>query len=251
MTTDKHNAPSVAHSPCNSRDNATAVARYDLSTSEGGRRYIAEFFATELGRHDFTDYIGTRLAADFACALAQHLAATGKQQVGEVQGDARAALEASMPYLETLHSIVGGEARTSVWRCIERGRLALAARQPGAQVPVATVHVTHGGFGMELATHVAYALPVGTHSLYGAPPTQGIDLGQQRPLIARALAEWHEDDGNVMWWAWCGRGWAGEAAWCGTPTDSDWPGYHTHWTQHPDQPALIDQRDAAPGVGNG
>ena len=84
-----------------------------------------------------------------------------------------------------------------------------------------------------------------------APPAQGIDLGQQRPLIARALAEWHEDDGNVMWWAWCGRGWAGEAAWCGTPNDSDWPGYHTHWTQHPDQPALIDQRNAAPGVSNG
>ncbi|AOX63587.1 hypothetical protein BIZ42_16135 [Stenotrophomonas sp. LM091] len=109
------------------------MARYDLSTSEAARRYIAEFFATEVRRHDFTNYIATRLAADFACALAQHLAATGKQQVGEVQGDARAALESAMPYLETLHSIVGGEARTSVWRCIERGRLALAARQPEAQ----------------------------------------------------------------------------------------------------------------------
>ncbi|WP_312237354.1 hypothetical protein [Stenotrophomonas sp.] len=56
-----------------------------------------------------------------------------EQQVGEVQGIALAALEASMPYLETLHSIVGGEARASVWRCIERGRAALAARQPVGQ----------------------------------------------------------------------------------------------------------------------
>ncbi|MDZ5815072.1 hypothetical protein U4I65_08505 [Stenotrophomonas maltophilia] len=58
-----------------------------LNTSQGGRRFIAEFFATELGRHDFTAYISTHLAADFACALAQHLAATGKRQVDEVQGD--------------------------------------------------------------------------------------------------------------------------------------------------------------------
>lgn len=44
-----------------------------LNTSEGARRFIADFFATELRRHDFTRYITTELAADFACALAQHL----------------------------------------------------------------------------------------------------------------------------------------------------------------------------------
>jgi hypothetical protein len=57
-----------------------------------------------------------------------------------------------------------------------------------------------------------------------------------QPLIARNLGEWHEDDGPVMWWAWNGRDWAGEPAWIGTPNDSDWPGYHTHWTGHPEQP---------------
>ncbi|MCU1008649.1 hypothetical protein JAK76_06580 [Stenotrophomonas maltophilia] len=72
-----------------------------------------------------------------------------------------------------------------------------------------------------------------------ASPAQAVDLGPV-PLIARALAEWHEDDGNVLWWAWCGRNWAGEPAWAGTPNDSDWPGYHTHWTPHPSQPALLD-----------
>lgn len=46
-----------------------------LSTSEGARRYVADFFATQLRRHDFGDYILTDLAADFACTLAQHLAA--------------------------------------------------------------------------------------------------------------------------------------------------------------------------------
>ncbi|KVQ88422.1 hypothetical protein WK94_26620 [Burkholderia ubonensis] len=35
--------------------------------------YIAEFFAKRLRRHDFGRYIAERLAADFACALAQYL----------------------------------------------------------------------------------------------------------------------------------------------------------------------------------
>lgn len=85
MTTDMQKAPSVARKVLNSPGSATPVARYDLSTSGGGRRYIADFFATELRRHDFAGYINAHLAADFACALAQHLAATGKQQVDAVR----------------------------------------------------------------------------------------------------------------------------------------------------------------------
>jgi len=69
MTTDKRRPPSAA-----------------LNTSAGARRSIAEFFATELRRHDFNDYISMRQAADFACALAQHLATTSKQPVGEAKG---------------------------------------------------------------------------------------------------------------------------------------------------------------------
>jgi hypothetical protein len=61
---------------------------------------------------------------------------------------------------------------------------------------------------------------------------------------ARALAEWHEDDGNVMWFAWCGHEWAGEPAWCGRPDDSDWPGYHTHWVPHPKFPPAVDAASA-------
>ena len=48
------------------------------------------------------------------------------------------------------------------------------------------------------------------------------------------LAEWHEDDGAVVWW----RFLVDEPAWIGTPLDDDWPGYHTHWTPHPAAPTL-------------
>lgn len=56
------------------------------------------------------------------------------------------------------------------------------------------------------------------------------------PLLARALAEWHEEDGYAAWWAITNCGWASEPAWIGTPLSSDWPGYHTHWTPHPEIP---------------
>ena len=49
---------------------------------------------------------------------------------------------------------------------------------------------------------------------------------------ARPLSEWHEDDGPVVWWLFPVH----EPAWIGTPLDTDWPGYHTHWTPHPTVP---------------
>lgn len=48
-------------------------APLNLSTSSGGRAYLAEYFATQLCRHDFARYIENMLAADFACTHAQHL----------------------------------------------------------------------------------------------------------------------------------------------------------------------------------
>jgi hypothetical protein len=54
--------------------------------------------------------------------------------------------------------------------------------------------------------------------------------------VARAalpLDEWHEDIGNVTWWEFP----ISEPAWIGTPLDSDWPGYHTHFTAHPPIPS--------------
>lgn len=49
----------------------------------------------------------------------------------------------------------------------------------------------------------------------------------------RPLEEWHEDFGDVVWWTWQDDTWLGEPSYIGTPNDSDWPGYHTHWTPHP------------------
>ncbi|RZS80613.1 hypothetical protein [Pigmentiphaga kullae] len=78
----------------------------------------------------------------------------------------------------------------------------------------------------------------------GGAPQPAAQAAPIVPLIARALAEWHEDDGQVLWWAWCGHEWAGEAPWCGTPLDSDWPGYHTHWTAIPAMPASLTTQGA-------
>jgi hypothetical protein len=59
---------------------------------------------------------------------------------------------------------------------------------------------------------------------------------------ALTLDEYHEDYGFVVWWTWKDGEWLGEPAWIGTPNDSDWPGYHTHWTKHP---AFPDRRAAS------
>jgi hypothetical protein len=49
---------------------------------------------------------------------------------------------------------------------------------------------------------------------------------------ARPIASYHEDRGNVLWWKFP----IDEPPYCGTPSDSDWPGYHTHWTPLPPLP---------------
>lgn len=58
---------------------AAPIGNHDVSTTEGGRAYLAEYFQKRLGRHDFAAYIGRELAGDFACALAKHL--QGGQEV--------------------------------------------------------------------------------------------------------------------------------------------------------------------------
>ena len=89
-------------------------------------------------------------------------------------------------------------------------------------------------------------MATGRGEIYEVVPLWTTPQPAPAPLIARSLAEWHEQDGNVAWWAWNGREWAGEPAWIGTPNCEDWPGYHTHWTPHPEQPvctALAAQED--------
>ncbi len=50
-----------------------------------------------------------------------------------------------------------------------------------------------------------------------------------------AIDDWHEGVGCVLWWHFPIE----EPPYSGTPLDSDWPGYHTHWTRFamPDDPA--------------
>jgi hypothetical protein len=47
-----------------------------------------------------------------------------------------------------------------------------------------------------------------------------------RLRTARPIDEWHEDIGPVLWW----RFPVDEPPYAGSPLDTDWPGYHTHWT---------------------
>jgi len=63
--------------------------------------------------------------------------------------------------------------------------------------------------------------------------------GQEDHDAMRTLADWHEDDGPVVWW----RLPVDEPAWIGTPLDEDWPGYHTHWTPHPAAPKETEPRE--------
>ena len=54
---------------------------------------------------------------------------------------------------------------------------------------------------------------------------------------ARPLEEWHEDDGQVLWWSFPVQ----EEPYVGHPNCDDWtPGYYTHWTPLvvPDAPAV-------------
>lgn len=171
-------------------------------------------------------------------ALAAALAATGKQQVDEVQGDARARFEAwnnSLPSLYRYNlnrwSNEAQEYRSRHTRAaFTAWQAALAARQPGAQEPVAVVGPD---FTLLWAGSGPIALIVERHGLkrgsllYAAPPAQGIDLGQFREAVEAQHA-------------------ALMSSWCGDPETKD-----AADQQRDRLLALIDQRDAAPGVGNG
>lgn len=63
-----------------------APPEFDLSTSAGGRGYIAWYFTNVMKRHDFNRYIHDTLAADFACVLARWLR-DGMATARATQGD--------------------------------------------------------------------------------------------------------------------------------------------------------------------
>lgn len=49
---------------------------------------------------------------------------------------------------------------------------------------------------------------------------------------ARPASEWHEGIGDALWWKFP----VNEAPYSGSPLDTEWPGYHTHWTPIPSPP---------------
>lgn len=55
--------------------------------------------------------------------------------------------------------------------------------------------------------------------------------------------QYHEDMGDVTWW----RFPVEEPPWVGSPNDSDWPGYHTHFTPLPPVPVEPDPAPTADG----
>jgi hypothetical protein len=112
-------------------------AAHDLGTSSGGRAYIAEYFATQLRRHDFATYINSTLAADFACALAQHLSklraegvqAGDERERGYAENAAfRVWWDENQAFPE--HSLTTENAAHAAWQ--ERGRRAALASAPVA-----------------------------------------------------------------------------------------------------------------------
>ncbi len=68
---------------------------------------------------------------------------------------------------------------------------------------------------------------------------EDIDIVEREDFLKlhtlRPAAEWHEDKGPSLWWILP----IAEPPYCGTPGDSDWPGYHTHWSPLPKCEMLV------------
>ncbi|WP_213956293.1 hypothetical protein [Variovorax sp. dw_954] len=72
--------------------------------------------------------------------------------------------------------------------------------------------------------NTAFDLPQNVDTALKRATKENIALRQKR--TPRPLADWHEDYGAALWWAFP----VNEAPYSGSPLSSDWPGYHTHWT---------------------
>jgi len=187
-------------------------------------------------------YTGKQMQ-DYARAA---LAATGKQQVGEVQGDAFALAR------ELRAAMYEADGRLGMADLVRKGHVkdvecginvlaaTLAARQPGAQEPEVEFQCRLMDVKTDLPTENWHHSPTyeenpgrGTHYwvqfrkryIYYTPPAQGIDLGQ----LERIRNELHSMSGQLP---------------------DEWIDPIVELQQ--DVQKLIDsQRDTSPGVGNG
>lgn len=64
-------------------------------------------------------------------------------------------------------------------------------------------------------------------------------FGNSEELRPRPLDDWDEEIGPVLWFCWRDGEWLGEPPYCGSPLDSDWPEYHTHFLPLPPWPANL------------
>lgn len=161
------------------------------------------------------------------------LAAPGKQQVGEVQGDA-ATYDEAADLISRLY-MARDMQRAGAWSYLfaeaADALAAIAARQPGVQeprawlihwsyIPLESTEVTTSASRVDAVNVLTD--PPRIEPLYAAPPAQGIDLGQ---MVVTETA----DETDAEWL-------------CRKARAEGWNAYRD---------ALIDQRDAAPGVDRG
>lgn len=63
---------------------------------------------------------------------------------------------------------------------------------------------------------------------------EDLDVEERKKLIKlhtlQPISEWTDGVGPCLWWILP----IAEPPYCGTPGDSDWPEYHTHWSRLPD-----------------
>lgn len=52
-------------------------------------------------------------------------------------------------------------------------------------------------------------------------------IARENWVRALPLSQYREDEGPVLWW----RFPVDEPPYVGSPLDTEWPGYHTHWTR--------------------
>ena len=89
---------------------------------------------------------------------------------------------------------------------------------------------------IELDEQAPTGFEIGTDPQWTNDWYQAIHQARQAlgPEVAIPGEQWHEDDGPVLWWLLPVMD--AEEPWAGTPNDSDWPGYHTHFTRLPPAP---------------
>ena len=110
----------------------------------------------------------------------------------------------------------------AAYKLIERVRAALAEQQQGALSDDPPDKDAPSWYNSDMA----HAWEAGRASGWTDAITRY--SAQAVPVaVAIPVEQWHEDDGFCLWWKFP----INEPPYSGSPLDSDWPGYHTHFTR--------------------